>query len=207
MAENLIKKYLLEKAFDNGKQDDVMKFGEYGYQQMLYEQLKKGELNFDEKDFDDWLKNYKLKRTLFGLYLLDKQYISDDDKIIEVTEDKNYGSIGEVTVNNEREKIIELSGDSYCTRPSKNNINGHLVINGIYANQMIYLARSCCNGAFTVGYYGDKNSLYTKHIIDYYKRIKRCLQTMTKDSCETVEDHIFSGDKIYLLSSKPRKNK
>ena len=122
--------------------------------------------------------------------------------MIEVTEDSNISCINGLYLFGKNEKIIETVGDSYCTKPSLSAINGHLIIDGMYANELIYLARSCANGSFTIGYYGDRDSLYTKRVISYYKKLKTVLRDMTNNNCEVVEDSILNKNKIYVLNYK-----
>ncbi len=200
MAENLIKRYLLEKAYEEGKAQEILAVGDKTYQDIMFDLLKQGEIEFNELKFQLWLKNLKSRKMLFGSYLKDCGYLSREERIIEVTEDENICSTTGLFLKGKKEKIIENAGDSYCTRPNQNDLKGHLIINGMYANQLIYLAKSCSNGSFTVGYYGDSDSLYTQRVLEYYKRLKKTLQTMTNNGCEVVEDSILSKDKIYVLT-------
>lgn len=202
MTENLIKRYLLEKAYEEGKEEKIISIGEKKYQDMMFDLLIREKMMFDESDFEYWLKTLKVRKTIFGSYIKEQGYLADDDKMIEVTEDSNISCINGLYLFGKNEKIIETVGDSYCTKPSLSAINGHLIIDGMYANELIYLARSCANGSFTIGYYGDRDSLYTKRVISYYKKLKTVLRDMTNNNCEVVEDSILNKNKIYVLNYK-----
>lgn len=207
MTENLIKRYLLEKAYEEGKGEKIISVGEKKYQDMMFDLLKQEKIMFNELEFEYWLKILRVRKMIFGSYLKDNGYLADDDKTIEVTEDSNNSCIDGLYLLGQSEKIIETVGDSYCTKPSLSKINGHLVIDGMYANELIYLARSCANGSFTIGYYGEGDSLYTRRVINYYKKLKKVLKDITNNNCKVVEDSILNKNKIYVLHyhSKPTK--
>lgn len=207
MAENLIKRYLLEKAYEEGKTNEILEVGEKTYQDIMFKLLEQGKIELNELNFQLWLKNLKSRKMLFGLYLKDYGYISSEERIIEVTEDENICSTAGLFLKEKDEKIIETVGDSYCTSPYQKELKGHLIINGIYANQLIYLARSCFKGSFTVGYYGNVDSPYTQRVLNYYENLRKVLQDMTDNNCELVEDSILSKDKIYFLTYNKPNNK
>ena len=200
MTENLIKRYLLEKAYEEGKEKEILRIGENKYQNVLFGQLKNGQIKLNELEFQLWLKELRARKTMFGTYLKQSGYLSNVDKIIEVTEDENFSCMRGMFFQGERERIIEPVGDNYCTRPNSNDLKGHLIINGMYANQLIYLARSYANGSFTIGYYGQEDSLYTKRVLEYYRNLRTVLKETTNDKCEVIEDNILNSDKVYLLT-------
>lgn len=201
MTENLIKRYLLEKAYLEGKEEEILTIGEDVYQKIVFELLNQGKIKLNEEEFKLWLKELKTRNMMFGLYLNSLGYIKGQERIIEINEAKNLSCISSISFNGKKEKIIERFGDFYSSKPKQNNLKGHLIINGIYANQLIYLARSSLNGTFTVGYCGDIKSFYTKRVINYYKRLKKVLNEMTNGNCETVEETIKNENKIYVLTN------
>ena len=200
MTENLIKRYLLEKGYEEGKEKEILSMGEIRYQDMMFDLLKQGQIALNELSLQLWLKNLKSRKMLFGSYLKDCGYLTNEEKLIEVTEDEHFSCINGIFLKGEKEKIIEPVGDSYCTKPNSNDLKGHLIINGVHANQLIYLARSCSKGSFTIGYYGDSDSLYTKRVLDYYKKLRKVLGSMTNNDCEITEDSALNRDKIYVLT-------
>ena len=204
MTENLIKRYLLEKAYEEGKEKEIAIIGDNMYQDKMFNLFKQGKIEISELKFSLWLKNLKSRKMLFGSYLKECGYLAHQNRIIEVTEDENICTTSGLFLKGKKEKIIEPVGDCYCTHPNPLNLKGHLVINGVYANQLIYLARSCSNGSFTVGYYGDKDSLYTKKTLEYYKYLRNVLQNMTNNKCEETEDTILYSDKVYVLTYNTR---
>lgn len=200
MTENLIKRYLLEKAYEEGKEEEIMEVGEKVYQDLMFDMLISGNIELNELKFQLWLKNLKSRKALFGSYLKECGYLTHEKRVIEVSESENVCSINGIFLRGKKEKIVEQAGDSYYSRPNSSDLKGHLVINGMYANQLIYLSRSLSTGSFTIGYYGDKESLYTKRVLEYYKNLKKVLKSMSNDKFEEFEDSILGKDKIYVLS-------
>ena len=201
MTENLIKRYLLEKEYELGKAKQILEIGEDFYQKELFELLKQNKIKFDEEEFLAWLANLKKNKEQFDLYLMNNGYLSGKSDIFEVVEDESL-----LTGDFLTKKIIEPIGDSCSTKPCTCDLQGHLIINGIYSNQLIYLARICSGGTFTIGYCGGKDSLYTKRVIRYYKKIGKLLKIMTDSQYHLVEDSILDENKIYVLSYNPEKH-
>lgn len=200
MTENLIKRYLLEQVYNKGKLGDFGKLDEFQLQNHLYNLLKMGNITIDEKDFEIWLTNLKKSKKCFGEFLRDNHCI-DDEEIIEITEDESISSVNEVFSSNESKQIIEQVGNGCYGRPNQDNLEGNLVINGIYDNQMIYLAKIKNDSSFAIGYCGN-DSLYTQKVIDYYKNLRNVLGLMFDHRRIEVLEEELEQTKIYLLTYK-----
>ena len=201
MTENIMKRYLLEQVYEKDKITVFGKLSELQIQNKLYELFRNDEIKIDENHFNEWLNQLNNSKQLFGTYLLESGIIKDKKKIIEVTESKNYSSINNVFFEGTKNYVIETVGSGCSFHPSHEKMNGHLLMNGIYNNQMIYLARVTKDGDFTVGYCGLKDSEYTKVAINYYKNLKKVLNLMLKTSkVEVIEDTNLDSNKIYVLS-------
>ena len=199
--ENIIKRYLLEQVYEKDKITAFGKLSELQIQNKLYELLKNGKFKIDENHFNEWLFRLNNSKRLFGTYLLESGLIKDKQKIIEVTESENYSSTNDAFFEEPKTYIVEMVGSGCYFHPSQEKMSGHLVINGIYNNQMIYLARVVRTGDFTVGYCGLKDSEYTKLAVDYYRNLKRVLNLMLKTSkVEVIEDSDLGSSKIYVLN-------
>lgn len=200
MTENLIKRYLLEQVYNKGKLGDFGNLDEIQLQNHLYSLLKMGNITIDENNFQVWLLNLKKSKKCFGQFLKDNSCINGDD-IIEITEDKSVSSIDGVFSKNNSKQIIEQVGSGCYSRPSKQSLDGNLIINGVYDNQMIYLAKIKNDSSFSIGYCGS-DSLYTKKVIDYYKNLRNVLGLMFDyQRIEILEDEL-EQNKIYLLTYK-----
>ncbi len=208
MTENIIKRYLLEQVYEQNKMTVFGKLSELQIQNRLFDLFKKGEIKIDENHFTTWLHQLNSSKKLFGTYLLGNNIIENKQKIIEITESESSSSINNIFLDGTKNYVIETVGSGCYSKPSSETMDGHLLINGIYNNQMIYLARVTKDGDFTVGYCGAKNSEYTKMIINYYKNLKRVLNLMIKTSkVEVIEETTLDSDKIYILNyNKHHKN-
>ncbi len=203
MSENLVKRFLLEKAYENGT--EIPTFGEIPLTNTLYEKYKNGEIVINELEFEIWLENVKRNNRSFGRYLKSIGYLKKGENLYEITSDKQISSINGICLNADKNLIISQNGEGCYGKPYNKPINGHLVINGIYDNELIYLSRllKSKNNSFTIGYYGQDESLYTKKVLEYYKQLRKFLPLLTADeSIDVVEDTVFNKDKIYVLAYK-----
>lgn len=189
VSENLIKRFLLEKGYEEGKFDGISHFDEIHYQTMMYENLKAGKIRIDTFQFEVWLNNLIQYKNLFGRYLKNAGLIMPDSRIYEVTESNEISSLNTICMHTDKRQIVESMGEGCFGRPNSSNIDGHLIINGIYDNELIYIARACNVGSFSVGYCGLKSSKYAKRVLEYYKQMKRFLQTLAnEEKIEVLED-------------------
>ena len=203
MTQKLIKRFLLEKAYEKGA--EIATFGEIPFEDVLFEQFRKGEITINEFEFEIWLENLKRNKRSFGWFLKTAGYLKKDDKIYEITDADNVSSINGICLNADKNLIISQAGEGCYSKPYDKSINGHLVINGVYDNQLIYLSRLLrdTNNSFTIGYYGQSNSEYTKRVLEYYKQLRKFLPLLTGNkSINVIEDSVFNGDKIYVLTYK-----
>ena len=208
MTENIIKRYLLEQVYEKEKITVFGKLSELQIQNKLYDLFINGEFKIDKIHFNEWLEQFNRSKQLFGTYLFQNDIINDKEKIIEITESPNYSSFNNTLFYGNIIHVIETVGSGCYLKPSYEKMNGHLVMNGIYNNQMIYLARVVKEGDFTVGYCGLKDSKYTKTVINYYKNLKRVLNLMLQNTkVEVTEDTILDSDKIYLLNYNKQNKK
>ena len=201
MTERLIKRFLLEKAYNSGNK--ISNFGELEYEEIMYKKFINGEIIIDESEFELWLENLKRDKRRFGTYLEANGYLTENSKLLEVTDEKDLSSIKNTHLNSEKIIIPSQMGNGCYGILSKSPIEGHMVINGLYDNQLIYLSRllSNPNNSFTIGYYGRSDLDYTKHVIEYYKQLKSFLPLLVEKShVEIVEEEVFNSDKIYILS-------
>ena len=201
MTEKLIKRFLLEKAVESGA--DIETFGEMKYINMLFEQFKKGEIKINEFEFEIWLENLRRNKRNFGWFLKTSGYLKTNDKVYEITDDEKISSINGICLRADKNLIISQSGEGCYEKPYDKKIDGNLVINGVYDNQLIYLSRllNDSQNSFMIGYYGQSDSNYTKKVLEYYKKLRQFLPLLTSDNeVKVVEDNVFGGDKIYVLT-------
>lgn len=167
------------------------------FQNDLFEKINSGESIYDDEQFKKWLEDYCFLKDLFGKYLNDNGYFDGIDNLIELTESKSICSIKNLRVN---KKIIESQAGEGCfAKPFNGILKGHLIVDGIYDNQLIYLARIVANGGFTIGYCGKKDSLYTKRVIDYYNKIKKFLNLIVEIENVKVKEKTINKNKIIVL--------
>src|SRR5699024_8093641 len=102
MTEELIKRYLLEKIYEDGLSYRIHVFGEIQYVNLLYEDLKNGKITINENDFFEWLKTLKRNKRNFGAYLSAKGYIDENVTINELTEDQSV----DLSIKNPKNLII-----------------------------------------------------------------------------------------------------
>lgn len=203
MTEKLIKRFLLEKAYETDEKINISIFGELNYENMLYDKLKKGEIVINELELEAWLENLKRNKRSFGTYLKSVGHLKNDMKIIEVTDDENVSSINGICLRADKTIISSTAVEGCSSKSYNEQINGHLLINGIYDNQLNYLKSllSSENNSFTIGYYGQSRSEYTKRVLEYYEKLRQSLSSMIGGKqIDVIEDTIFNGDKIYVLS-------
>ncbi len=163
----------------------------------MYEKINLDESIYDDEQFGKWLDNYRFLKELFGKYLNDNGYFDGIDNVIELSESKSICSIKNLKIN---KKIIESQAGEGCfAKPFNGNLKGHLVVDGIYDNQLIYLARIVANGGFTIGYCGEKDSLYTKRVIDYYNKIKKFLNLIVETENVKAKEKTIKKNKIIIL--------
>lgn len=201
MTEKLIKRFLLERAYESGKTID--RFKEIQLGELLFEKLKNGEISINELEFESWLENLKRSKRRFGDYLKANGYLKNDTKVFELTDEEDVSSINGTCLRAEKLIIPAQIGEGCYQKPAKDDLNGHMVINGIYDNQLIYLARLLKNknSSFTVGYYGRTDSEYTKRVIEYYRQLRGFLPLLVQEQpVEVIEEEVFNSDKIYVLS-------
>ncbi len=209
MSEKLLKRYLLEKKYNDGLIDQIQETSELYFSNILFEKLKKGEIEFDENDFNNWLINLKRNKVSFGMYIKSLGYLEDKEKVFEITDDYSVSSINDIKTDAKKTILIAQSGEGCLNKPLNTKIDGHLVINGVYDNQLIYLSRLLRNpnSSFTVGYYGKLNCEYTRRVIEYYKNLRQFLKKMIPDSTiDIISDEMFNGDKFYSLTYNPLYN-
>lgn len=209
MSEKLLKRYLLEKKYNDGLIDQIQETSELYFSNILFEKLKKGEIEFDENDFNNWLINLKRNKVSFGMYIKSLGYLDDKEKVFEITDDYNVSSINDIKIEAEKRILIAQSGEGCLNKPLNAKIDGHLVINGVYDNQLIYLSRLLRNptSSFTVGYYGKINCEYTKRVIEYYKNLREFFKKMIPDSTiDFISDEMFNGNSLYTLTYNPAYN-
>lgn len=200
MTEKLIKRFLLEKYYESGEGKEIPAFGEIYTINDLYEKMS----NFDEKEFFVWLDRLKRNNKNFGNTIQDLGFLSEEQKHYEITDDISISTIKNLVEN--PEFILSQSGEGCFEKPYNKQINGQLVICGIYDNQLIYLSNLLrnTNSSFIVGYYGQKDSEYTKRVIEYYKQLRKFLPLLIGDrQVDLFEDTILDSAKIITLSYKP----
>lgn len=197
MTENLIKRYLLEKAYENGTYDSSINFREISFQNELFAKINSGELELNKNEFKEWLEEYKHLRELFGQFLIDNGYLLPDEKVIELSESESVSSVKNLKVN--KKIIVAQAGEGCFAKPFNGSLEGHLIVDGIYDNQLIYLAKNSSIGSFTIGYYGNKDSLYTKRVIDYYKKLKRLLGLIVDIKDVDIKEKTVNKEKIMIL--------
>lgn len=203
---NLIKRYLLEQAYEDGSFKIDSEESELIKANSLYDKLLTGEIQIDEENFDLWLRNLSRNKLSFGKYLKDSGCFDDDKKITEVTESE-ITSLSGIYLPVKRETIISSVGRECYSKPSQQYTNGHLLINGVYDNQMIYLIKAIKNGSFSIGYYGQEDSKYTQSLIQYYKQLRTVLKSIVgREKIEVIEDKILGNDKIYVLNYKTNRS-
>lgn len=203
MSEKLLKRYLLEKKYNDGLIDQIQETSELYFSNILFEKLKKGEIEFDENDFNNWLINLKRNKVSFGMYIKSLGYLDDKEKVFEITDDYSVSSINDIKTDAKKTILIAQSGEGCLNKPLNAKIDGHLVINGVYDNQLIYLSRLLKNpnSSFTVGYYGKLNCEYTKRVIEYYKNLREFFKKMIPDSTiDFISDEMFNGERLYTLT-------
>lgn len=206
MSEKLLKRYLLEKKYNDGLIDQIQETSELYFSNILFEKLKKGEIEFDENDFNNWLINLKRNKVSFGMYIKSLGYLDDKEKVFEITDDYNVSSINDIKIDAEKRILIAQSGEGCLNKPLNAKIDGHLVINGVYDNQLIYLSRLLRNptSSFTVGYYGKINCEYTKRVIEYYENLREFFKKMIPASTiDFISDEMFNGERLYTLTYNP----
>lgn len=151
----------------------------------------------NDEQFKQWLIEYQFLKELFSKYLLDNGYFEGINDLIELTETKTISCVKNIKIN---KKIIESQAGEGCfAKPFNGVLKGHLIIDGIYDNQLIYLARIVANGGFTIGYCGKKDSLYTKRVIDYYNKIKKFLNLIVQIEKVKVKEKTINKNKIIVL--------
>ncbi len=197
MTENLIKRYLLEKSYESGQYDNSVNFREIFFQNDLLEKINSGQFNFDENEFKKWLDGYKNLRNFFGEFLISNGYLLPDEKLIELSESESVSSIKNLKVN--KKIILAQAGEGCFAKPFNGSLEGHLIINGIYDNQLIYLVKNVSVGSFTIGYCGDKDSLYTKRVIEYYRNLKKFLNLIVNIDQVDVKEKTIKKNKIMIL--------
>lgn len=207
MTEQLIKRFLLEKAYETGVA--IPTFGEFYYEHMMFEKLKAGEIQINELEFESWLENLKRNKRSFGAYLKSVGYLKNDMNVTELTDDEQVTAINSICLRGNKNIILAQAGEGCQNKPHKKPIEGQLVIDGIYDNQLIYLSNLFRNSgnSFTIGYYGQGESEYTKRVIEYYKSLREFLPLMIgQEQIDVIEDTVFKGDKVYILSynTKPQ---
>ncbi len=197
MTENLIKRYLLESAYENGTYDSSVNFREISFQNDLFEKINSGKIELKENEFKKWLEEYKRLRELFGEFLINNGYLLPDEKVIELSEDESISSIKNLKVN--KKIIVAQAGEGCFAKPFNGSLEGHLIVDGIYDNQLIYLARNASISNFTIGYCGNKDSLYTKRVIEYYRKLKRVLKLIINIDNVDIKEKTMNRDKIMIL--------
>ena len=197
MTENLIKRYLLEKSYESGQYDNSVNFREIFFQNDLLEKINSGQFKFDENEFKKWLDGYKNLRNFFGEFLISNGYLLPDEKLIELSESESVSSIKNLKVN--KKIILAQAGEGCFAKPFNGSLEGHLIINGIYDNQLIYLVKNVSVGSFTIGYCGDKDSLYTKRVIEYYRNLKKFLNLIVNIDQVDVKEKTIKKNKIMIL--------
>lgn len=203
--ENLIKRYLLERAYE----ESSYIYGEEGESSKiasLYSDFLKGNIKIDEKEFDLWLRNLSRNKLSFGKYLKDSGCFDGDKEIVEVSESE-ITSLSGIYLPTKRDVIISSAGLDCYDRPSQKYSKGHLLINGMYDNQMIYIIKAAQKGSFSIGYYGQNDLRYTKIVLEYYKQLKSVLNSIVgRGKIEVIEDNILGNDKIYVLNYKTNRS-
>lgn len=221
VSENLIKRFFLEKGYEEGKFDGISHVDEIHYQTWMYENLKTGKISIDAFQFEIWLNSLIQYKNLFGRYLKNAGLIKPDSKIYELTESNDISSLNTICMRTDKRPIIESVGEGCFGKPNSSSIDGHLIANGIYDNELIYISRACGVGSFSIGYCGLKSSKYTKRVLDYYKKMRDFLQTLaTEEKIQLLEDdfgrtiteeeseqnpNLIAGEKagkIYVLNYK-----
>ena len=201
MTEQLIKRFLLERAYETGV--NIPTFGELHYEDKMYEKLIKGEIQIDESQLYAWLENLKRNKKNFGLYLKSIGCFKDEENITEIADDQEISALNSICIDGNKHVLLAQAGEGCFGKPYKKQIKGHLVIDGIYDNQLIYLSNLFKNKAnsFTIGYYGQCDSEYTKRVIQYYKDLRKFLPLMIgQEQIDVIEDTAFNKDKVYVLS-------
>lgn len=201
MTEYLIKRFLLEKAYETGV--SIPTFGELHYEDIMFEKFKKGEIQINELEFEIWLENLKRNKRSFGVYLKSIGYLRNDMNFTEVSDDEQVTSINNICLRGDKNILLSQTGEGCYAKPYKKSIKGYLIINGVYDNQLLYLSNlfKSDDNSFTIGYYGQSDSKYTKRVIEYYKSLRKFLPLMMgQERIDVIEDTIFNGDKIYVLS-------
>ena len=205
MTEYLIKRFLLEKAYETGV--SIPTFGELHYEDIMFEKFKKGEIQINELEFEIWLENLKRNKRSFGVYLKSIGYLRNDMNFTEVSDDEQVTSINNICLRGDKNILLSQTGEGCYAKPYKKSIKGHLIINGVYDNQLLYLSNlfKSDDNSFTIGYYGQGESLYTKKVLEYYKQLRKFLPLLTdEESIDVVEDTIFNRNKIYVLAHKKK---
>ena len=200
MTEKLIKRFLLEKYYESGCGTQIPTFGEIYTVNNLYDNLK----DFDEKEFFAWLEKLKKDNKNFGNTIQDLGLLSEEKKHYEVTDDVSVSAISGLV--SDLEFILSQSGEGCFEKPYNKQIKGQLVVCGIYDNQLIYLSNLLRNpnSSFVVGYYGQKDSEYSKRVIEYYKQLRKFLPLLLGGrKVELFEDTVLGSDKVITLSYKP----
>lgn len=201
-TENLKKRYLLERAYETGAYDKDNEHGELYVQEQLYRDMARGEVEFDEQGFQEWLIRLARNKRNFGKYLKDSGCFEQSKKIVELTE-SDIISTSEISLDIPTDIIISKAGSGCFSKPSSLYTDEHLLVNGIYDNQMLYLIRACQNGSFSIGYYGQSDSKYTQSVLDYYRNLRSFLgKIIEKREIDIIEDTILGSDKIYVLNYK-----
>lgn len=198
MMKYLIKRYLLEKAYDEGFFHNTFRFKEINFEDIMFEKLKNGKIEFNQKEFKEWLEKFKNRREKFSLFLFDKGLLDSKFHVTEISESYTTSSIRNMYIN--VDFIISQAGEGCFSKPYNGPINGHLVINGIYDNQLIYLARK--QKDFSIGYCGPKDSKYTDRIINYYLKMKDFIPFLFDNNETMFFEEEDKKDKIILLHSK-----
>ena len=163
----------------------------------MLEKINSGQFKFDENEFKKWLDGYKNLRNFFGEFLISNGYLLPDEKLIELSESESVSSIKNLKVN--KKIILAQAGEGCFAKPFNGSLEGHLIINGIYDNQLIYLVKNVSVGSFTIGYCGNKDSLYTKRVIEYYRKLKRVLKLIVNIDEVGIKEKTINGDKIMIL--------
>lgn len=198
---NLLKRFFLEKGYNDGSIEDVF-LSDIDYQEEMYNRFLNGKIEIKSIDFDEWLKNYTINNSIFGKAL--KSYsINRDEKITELSESEVYSVSRKGCLYRNSSVIETIAGKDYTYKPNNTiDLTQHLICNGVYPNEMVYLSRIAREGRFSVGYCGDRENGYGREILAYYRCLKKSLMEMTKNQLKEVNTIIY-GRKVYILTYNP----
>ena len=192
MTEYLIKRYILEQLYE---QNEELLCSEIYITNLLYKLYCEGKIRLDKNKFLEWLKNMRNNKLLFGDYVLKNGLIDPEIINFELSESKQICCLKDSRI------ILSQVGEDCYSDPYINPISS-LIINGIYDNEMIYIANVIKNnGVFIIGYCGCDNG-YTKRVMEYYRNITKFLGTIIDKNQIAIKEEIVSSSKILILTNK-----